>query len=178
VAQNAEGQFANSIALVRHHIDLFKPFLKTELGRLLRARAARLSSTVDTQLNFNELTILLQRTSRLNQSMFYSVNKLLIRLLIRRHLFEELSVFDSRTINFITSHCEFEVLTSRIVLKFWRLIEERYVAHASAPGAACRQLMGRIFTCYLVNRISPQFFVRQTPTIAARIQDAFQTEKW
>jgi hypothetical protein len=87
-------------------------------------------------------------------------------------------MFDGRTINLIANHIEFETLTTRIVSKFWRLIEERYVVHASAPGVACRQLMGRIFTCYLVNRISPQFFVSQTPAVGALIQEFFQAEKW
>jgi hypothetical protein len=145
---------------------------------MLRVRADRLSSAVDTQLQFNELAILLQRTRRLNQSMLCSVNKLLIRRLIRRHLFEELSLYDSRAMSFIANYREFEARTATIVSKFWRLIEERYVVHASAPGPACCQLMGRIFTCYLVNRISLQFFVNEAPAVAARIQDVFQRDKW
>jgi hypothetical protein len=168
----------DSIDVVLNNVCFLKPFLVSEISTFRLCRKSRVDLCLRARLRFNELRILLHRVFLLNSTIFYSINKLLIRICIGEYLFQEVSKCDDRTESFVNgSRQEFADFSSAVITALWAILATRYPSPPSVARTQYQTLLKDTFYCVLVDRIRIAHFLR-IDRVRNQLRRAIPRDPW
>jgi hypothetical protein len=168
----------NGIDVILKNLCFLRQFLISEISTFQSSRASRVDLSIRGRLRFNELKILLQRVFLLNSTIFYSVNKLLIRVSIRAYLFQEISKYDDRIEGFVNDgRQDFVDFSSAVITALWAVLATRYPSPLSPARTQYEILLKNTFYCLLVDRVQIANFMR-LDRVRKALQRAVIGEQW
>jgi hypothetical protein len=119
-----------------------------------------------------------QRTGCFTQKIFCAANKLLIRLLVRSHLFRQFADLEGSVSPIVQPGGTFPDFARSISRTFWRIIQQRHSPVYPLRRSLFGNFLDDVLFCFVVNRITLPQFIAARPDLQERIDMVLDRDRW